>query len=202
MGYSIELIEKQVAKDFLSEHGIIGSKTRFAFGLVNARGTICGVALFGSPFGRRVGQSVVMYRALSSNVVIQLKNFHCTYFISVSQKKRFLRKCEQYIAKNFKRVRFIVTYTDERPMKKLLDSLSWKCQGDNIMQQQAFMHVVKDEVYNPRTCYVTFGTTKKDVLRKVDRNYERIPIPMRTRFLRVLSLKDGEVLKHNVLSFV
>ena len=180
------------------------SSCRYALGLYNKTGVICGVAIYGYPVGRRVVTSISPI--VKPDEVLELTRLWLRDEEPHNTESYFLG-CTFNWLRIHTNIRVLISYSD--PMYGHLgiiyQATNWWYQGNATMLVKGYYHVVLGEQLHPRTCVAKHGSVKASILTQIDPDYHRIEMPHKHRYLYVLHKKDrkfiSSTLKHPILPY-
>lgn len=215
MEYTIDLIEKNIAKDLIIKNHYSHKWTscRYAIGLFDPsiknndlfdKGKLIGVAVYGFPVGRQTVKSITPN--LENNEVLELTRLWLEDDAPKNSESYFLGKTFDWLRKNTD-VKVLISYSD--PMQDHLgiiyQATNWLYQGNNTMLIKGYLHKINGEIMHPRSVVALYGTIKEEDIKKIDPNYERIEMKKKHRYLYILHKKDRKKiiseLKHKILPY-
>lgn len=215
MEYTIDLIEKNIAKDLIIKNHYSHKWTscRYAIGLFDPsiknndlfdKGKLIGVAVYGFPVGRQTVKSITPN--LENNEVLELTRLWLEDDAPKNSESYFLGKTFDWLRKNTD-VKVLISYSD--PMQDHLgiiyQATNWLYQGNNTMLIKGYLHKINGEIMHPRSVVALYGTIKEEAIKKIDPNYERIEMKKKHRYLYILHKKDRKKiiseLKHKILPY-
>lgn len=206
MNYTIELIDKKIAKELIIENHYSHKWTscRYALGLFT-EGNLVGVAVYGFPVGRSVVKSITP--DLENGDVLELTRLWVADSEGKNTESHFLGKTFWWLKKNTD-VKILISYSD--PMQGhvggIYQATNWLYQGNNTMLAKAYDHYMEGEWMHSRTVVAKYGSIKVEHLKKIYPEYKRRPILKKHRYLYPLVKgKEREEiinnLKHPILPY-
>ena len=215
MKYTIDLIEKNIAKDLIIKNHYSHKWTscRYAIGLFDPsiksndlfdKGKLIGVAVYGFPVGRQTVKSITPN--LENNEVLELTRLWLEDDAPKNSESYFLGKTFDWLRKNTD-IKVLISYSD--PMQDHLgiiyQATNWLYQGNNTMLIKGYLHKINGEIMHPRSVVALYGTIKEEDIKKIDPNYERIEMKKKHRYLYILHKKDRKKimteLKHKIIPY-
>lgn len=205
MNYSVELIDKNIAKELIikNHYSHKWSSCRYALGLFD-NNILIGVAVYGFPVGRQTIKSIT--NKLENSDVLELTRLWLIDEAPKNSESYFLGKTFDWLKKNTK-IKVLISYSD--PMYDhtgiIYQATNWIYQGNNTMLIKGYLHKINGEIMHPRSVVALYGTTKMEDLKKIDTNYERIEMKKKHRYLYILHKKNRKEiiseLKHKILPY-
>ncbi len=205
--YTIDIIDKKIAKELIIENHYSHSWTscRYALGLMKGD-EIVGVAIYGFPIGRRVVKSICPI--LENDNVLELTRLWIAESEGKNSESWFLGRTFSWLKNNAPNIWILISYSD--PLADhvgiIYQATNWLYQGNNIKKGKSWMYKIHGKWYHPRTAVANWGSTKDEILKEVDENYERMIMPKKHRYLYILKRnKRKEILnslKHPILPYV
>lgn len=205
INYTISIIDKKVAKDLIIKNHYSHKWTscRYAIGLFDGV-QLVGVAVYGFPVGRQVIKSITPN--MNNCDVLELTRLWLRDEEPHNAESYFLGLTFEWLRKNTK-IKVLISYSD--PMYNHLgiiyQATNWLYQGNNMMLIKGFLHKINGETMHPRSVVAKYGTIRKEELIKVDKNYERIEMKKKHRYLYILNKRDRKQimseLKHPIISY-
>ena len=215
MEYTIDLIDKNIAKDLIIKNHYSHKWTscRYAIGLFDPsiksndlfdKGKLIGVAVYGFPVGRQTVKSITPN--LENNEVLELTRLWLEDDAPKNSESYFLGKTFDWLRKNTD-IKVLISYSD--PMQDHLgiiyQATNWLYQGNNTMLIKGYLHKINGEIMHPRSVVALYGTIKEEDIKKIDPNYERIEMKKKHRYLYILHKKDRKKLiselKHKIIPY-
>jgi len=203
--YSIGIIDKKTAKGLIVKNHYSHKWTscRYAIGLFN-NNVLVGVAVYGFPVGRQVVKSITPY--LNNDEVLELTRLWLEDKEPKNTESYFLGRTFKWLRENTN-IKVLISYSD--PMQNHLgiiyQATNWLYQGNNMMLVKGFLHKINGELMHPRSVVAKYGTIRTKELLKIDKDYERIELKKKHRYLYILHKKDRKSiisnLKHPLLPY-
>ena len=205
MNYTIDLIDKQIAKDLIIKNHYSHKWTscRYSIGLFDGD-NLLGVAVYGFPVGRQTVKSITPN--LNNSDVLELTRLWLEDDAPKNSESYFLGKTFDWLRRNTE-VKVLISYSD--PMQDHLgiiyQATNWLYQGNNTMLIKGYMHKINGVFMHPRTVVALYGTIKTEELLKIDPTYQRIEMKKKHRYIYILHKKDRiniiSQLKHKILPY-
>lgn len=184
--YSIEIIDKKIAKDIIinNHYSHKWTSCRYAFGLI-LDGEIKGVAIYGFPVGRRVVKSISPI--LENNDVLELTRLWINDSEGHNTESFFIAKTFKWLKHNTN-IKCLISYSDAfyNHIGYIYQATNWLYQGNNTMLVKSYIHCINGEQLHPRSCVAKYGTIKVNELLKIDPNYYRIELKKKHRYIYIL----------------
>jgi hypothetical protein len=185
--YKIELIDKKIAKELIIKNHYSQSWTscRYALGLFY-EDELVGVAIYGFPVGRQVVKSISPI--LENENVLELTRLWIAESEGKNTESYFLGRTFSWLKNNATKVWILISYSD--PMVDhvgiIYQATNWLYQGNNIKKGKSWMIKIHGDWYHPRTVIANWGSTKDEVIKNVDANFEKKIMPKKHRYLYIL----------------
>ena len=202
----IELIDKSVAKDIIikNHYSHKWSSCRYAIGLFE-KDRLIGVAVYGFPVGRLVVKSISPI--LENKDVLELTRLWIIDDTPKNTESWFLGKTFSWLKENTD-IKVLISYSD--PMfghvGTIYQATNWLYQGNNTMLVKGYLYKINGEMFHPRSAVAKFGSVKHSVLLEVDKDYEKIEMKKKHRYIYILSKRDKKkimaTLKHPIIPYV
>lgn len=205
MNYTVELIDKKIAKDLIIKNHYSHKWTscRYALGLFDG-GDLIGVAIYGFPVGRQVVKSISPI--LCNNDVLELTRLWIDDSGPKNTESFFIGKTFKWLRNNTN-VKVLVSYSDPMYNHKgtIYQATNWIYQGNGTMLVKGYLHVINGQVMHPRSVVALYGTTKESELVKIDNMYSKIEMKKKHRYIYILDRKSRREilrsLKHPQLEY-
>lgn len=204
--YYVELIDKNVGKELIVENHYSKkwSSCRYCLGLY-CESELIGVAVYGFPVGRLVGQSISPL--IVNSDVLELTRLWLIDEAPKNSESRFLGLTFKWLKKHTD-IKVLISYSD--PMfghvGTIYQATNWLYQGNNTMLVKGYSHIVFGEELHPRSCFAKYGTIKEKELKLIDPDYKRVELKKKHRYVFILDSKNKNkiinTLKHPILSYV
>lgn len=205
MNYTIDLIDKNLAKKLIKENHYSHSWTpsRYTLGLFDGESLI-GVAVYGFPVGRQTVKSITPN--LTNKEVLELKRLWLVDEAPKNSESYFIAKTFDWLRKNTG-IKVLISYSDpmENHLGIIYQATNWLYQGNNTSLSKGYLHRINGKLRNQRSVCVVYKTIKREELLKIDPNYERVEIKKKHRYIYILHKKDRKrimsELKHKILPY-
>lgn len=204
--YHVKPIEKPIAKELIIRNHYSHKWTacRYALGLFDGDETLCGVAVYGFPIGRRTIASIAPESDLTKDEVLELTRLWLRDEEPKNAESCFLSKTFKWLRVNTG-IRILISYSDPDAghIGTIYQASGWMYQGNSLRKVDSFYHVVHGEKLHPRSCVAKYGTTDRKKLTAIDPQYERIKIAHKHRYIFFLRDRKKLIrhLKHPLLPF-
>tara|TARA_R100000149_G_C5827684_1_gene104470 strand:+ start:126 stop:749 length:624 start_codon:yes stop_codon:yes gene_type:complete len=203
--YEIRLLDKSLAKTLIRLNHYTKSAGRVKFALGAYRNNLLvGIGTFCNPTAPSMATSISPI--LHHSEVVELMRF----WVSQSQGKNSESKILSLMIKRLKshyNYKVLVTYADPyaNHVGTIYQATNFLYQGTKTMKGNNFLHCINNERLHQRSCVHKYGTTRKDVLTKIDSNYHRIKLPKKHRYFLILCKRSKrrilKTLKHNLVNY-
>ena len=205
MDYTIDLIDKELAKKLIKENHYSHAWTpsRYTLGLFDGENLI-GVAVYGFPVGRQTVKSITPN--LENKDVLELKRLWLVDEAPKNSESYFIGKTFDWLRKNTS-IKVLISYSDAtyNHLGIIYQATNWLYQGNKIATGNGYLHKIHGKLTNPRSVCVVYKTIKTEELLKIDPNYERVKIKKKHRYIYILHKKDRKKiireLKHKPMPY-
>lgn len=185
--YEIKIIDNNIAKEIIinNHYSHKWTSCRYAFGLF-FENDLKGVAVYGFPIGRQVVKSISPI--LENKDVLELTRLWINDSEGKNTESYFIGKTFKWLKHNTE-IKCLISYSD--PLYDhigiIYQATNWLYQGNNTMLVKAYIHVINGEKLHPRTCVARYGTIKTKDLLKIDKDYHRIEMKKKHRYIYILN---------------
>lgn len=205
MDYTIDLIDKELAKKLIKENHYSHAWTpsRYTLGLFDKEKLI-GVAVYGFPVGRQTVKSITP--SLENKDVLELKRLWLVDEAPKNSESYFIAKTFDWLRKNTD-IKVLISYSDPtyNHLGTIYQATNWLYQGNNVAAGNGYLHKIHGKLTNQRSVTVVYKTIKTEELLKIDPNYERVKIKKKHRYIYILHKKDRKKiiseLKHKPMPY-
>lgn len=206
MKYTIRQIDKKIAKKLIIKNHYSHKWTscRYALGLFNPNNVLCGVAVYGFPIGRRVVSSISPL--LNKEDVLELTRLWLRDEEPKNSESYFIGQTFKWLRKNTN-IKVLISYSDPMYGHKgtIYQATNWLYQGNNTMLVKGYLYKINGDILHPRTVVANYGSTKDNILKKVDPHYKKIEMKKKHRYIYILNKKDKKKimgsLKHPIMPY-